>query len=133
MKPQAKGGRGTWHDKHTASLSIGDRIADFISDFVGSWPFVILHIVWFAVWIVVPIEPFPYGLLTMIVSLEAILLSTFIMMSQNRAVDRDRLQAQQDYETNVEAKKEIESLQLALNRIEDQKLDKILEILSEQK
>lgn len=65
----------------------------------------------------------------MIVSLEAILLSTLIMMSQNRQSDRDRLQADADFETNVEAKKEIEDLQLRLARIEDEKLEKILKIL----
>ena len=75
------------------------------------------------------IEPFPFGLLTMIVSLEAIFLSTFIMISQNRQSDRDREQALADYTTNVEAKKEIEELQMRLARIEDKKLDKILELL----
>lgn len=118
-----------WHAEHESALTLGDKLADFISDFVGSWTFVFIHVVWFVVWIVVPVEPFPFGLLTMIVSLEAILLSTFIMMSQNRAADRDRHQAKADYETNLQAKQEIEQLQMALNRIEDEKLDKILEIL----
>jgi len=76
-----------------------------------------------------PIEPFPYGLLTMVVSLEAILLSTLIMMSQNRQSERDRHHADDDYRTNVEAKVEIEDLQARLARIEDEKLDKILKIL----
>jgi uncharacterized membrane protein len=60
------------------------RIADGITRFAGSMFFVYVHIVWFALWIVVGIEKFPYGLLTMIVSLEAIFLSTFVMISQNR-------------------------------------------------
>ena len=85
--------------------------------------------IWFALWIVLPVEEFPFGLLTMIVSLEAILLSTFIMMSQNRASDRDRVQAQADYQTNLEAKREIEELQVRLARIETEKLDEILKLL----
>ena len=62
-----------------------NRIADAVTGFAGSMPFVYLHIVWFALWIALRVEPFPFGLLTMIVSLEAIFLSTFVMISQNRA------------------------------------------------
>ena len=64
------------------------RIADVITSFAGSMPFVYIHAVFFAVWIVSGIESFPYGLLTMIVSLEAIFLSTFVMISQNRADEK---------------------------------------------
>src|SRR5438128_206849 len=71
--------------------SVQNRIADAITTFAGSMMFVYIHILWFAVWIalnkVLPtkFDPFPFGLLTMIVSLEAIFLSTFVMISQNRA------------------------------------------------
>ena len=119
----------TWHDEHLDERSWTDRLADKITNFVGSWFFVIIHMIWFALWIVLPVEEFPFGLLTMIVSLEAILLSTFIMMSQNRASDRDRVQAQADYQTNLEAKREIEELQVRLARIETEKLDEILKLL----
>ncbi len=68
---------------------IGAKIADAITSFMGSWPFVILHVLWFTGWIVFRVEPFPFGLLTMIVSLEAIMLSTFIMMSQVQQAERD--------------------------------------------
>jgi uncharacterized membrane protein len=61
-----------------------ERIADQIAIFCGSWLFLLVHAAWFAVWILRPVEPFPFGLLTMIVSLEAIFLSTIIMISQNR-------------------------------------------------
>ena len=84
---------------------------------------------WFGFWIIYPVEVFPYGLLTMIVSLEAILLATLIMMAQNRQAERDRHQADDDYRTDVEAKAEIEELQTRLTRIEDKKLEKILKIL----
>ena len=119
----------TWHQKHLESRSFADRVADRVTIFVGSWAFIGLHAAWFAGWILFAVEPFPFGLLTMIVSLEAIFLSTFIMISQNRQAERDRSQADADYETNLAAKKEIEDLQKRLARIEDDKLEKILKIL----
>src|SRR5947209_14657657 len=65
--------------------SVQNRIADAVTKFAGSMPFVYVHSVWFALWIGFRVEKFPFGLLTMIVSLEAIFLSTFVMISQNRA------------------------------------------------
>jgi uncharacterized membrane protein len=73
--------------------SLQDRVADGITAFSGSMPFVYLHLAWFGLWLVLnlrwlpgikPFDPFPFGLLTMIVSLEAIFLSTFVLVSQNR-------------------------------------------------
>src|SRR6476646_3505019 len=64
--------------------SIENRIADRITAFAGSMQFVYIHIVWFGCWIGFRVEHYPFGLLTMIVSLEAIFLSTFVMISQNR-------------------------------------------------
>ena len=66
------------------ATSLQNRIADAITRFAGSMVFVYVHIVWFALWIGFRVEKFPFGLLTMIVSLEAIFLSTFVMISQNR-------------------------------------------------
>jgi uncharacterized membrane protein len=65
--------------------SAQNRAADKITAFAGSMAFVYLHLLWFAAWIIFRVEAYPYGLLTMIVSLEAIFLSTFVMISQNRA------------------------------------------------
>jgi uncharacterized membrane protein len=64
--------------------SLENRIADQITRFAGSMQFVYLHVIWFAAWIGLRVEHYPFGLLTMIVSLEAIFLSTFVMISQNR-------------------------------------------------
>ena len=80
------------------STSVQNRIADAITGFAGSMSFVYVHIVWFATWIVLPAEKYPYGLLTMIVSLEAIFLSTFVMISQNRADARRQALADSQYE-----------------------------------
>ncbi len=121
--------RKTWHDLYDAERTAGERIADKIAAFVGSWPFVYIHVVWFGFWLLYPIEPFPYGLLAVIVSLEAIMLSTVLIMSQNREARRDRRRAEADYETDVGAKKEIEEVRELLARIDREKLDKILAML----
>lgn len=99
-------------------LSTIQRVADWIAWFSGSMLFLILHAVWFLVWIVantVPapetqFDPFPFGLLTMIVSLEAIFLSTVVLISQNRQVEKDRLRSDIEYEVNIKAELEIAHL-----------------------
>src|SRR5690242_11836581 len=79
-----------------------NRIADAITRFSGSMTFVYLHIIWFACWIGFGVEGYPYGLLTMIVSLEAIFLSTFVMISQNRADAKRQVLADQQWHTVLE-------------------------------
>ena len=76
-----------------------NRIADKITAFAGSMTFVYLHIIWFGSWIIFGVEDYPFGLLTMIVSLEAIFLSTFVMISQNRADARRQVIADQQWKT----------------------------------
>lgn len=71
--------------------TLAAKAADYITNFVGSWLFVGIHAIWFIGWIALHPEPFPYGLLTLLVSLEAIFLSTFVMMSQNRQAEKDHL------------------------------------------
>jgi uncharacterized membrane protein len=77
--------------------SLQNRIADRITQFAGSMVFVYVHVVWFALWIGLGVEKYPYGLLTMIVSLEAIFLSTFVMISQNRADERRQILADNEW------------------------------------
>jgi hypothetical protein len=83
----------------TRAKSIENRIADRITEFAGSMPFVYIHIAWFGCWIALGVEKYPYGLLTMIVSLEAIFLSTFVMISQNRADAKRQAIADQQWQT----------------------------------
>ena len=78
-------------------------------------PFVYLHIAWFSCWIGLGVESYPYGLLTMIVSLEAIFLSTFVMISQNRADAKRQAIADQQWQTVKEEDRQNEEL-LALSR-----------------
>jgi uncharacterized membrane protein len=95
-----------------AVLRAQDRTADRVTSFAGSLNFVYLHAAWFGVWILLNVgvfgaaltfDAFPFGLLTMIVSLEAIFLSTFVMVSQNRQAARSDIRAQLDFETNLRA------------------------------
>jgi uncharacterized membrane protein len=97
-----------WHSIKEAQ----DRVADQVTGFAGSLKFVYIHAAWFLVWVLINIgvagralsfDPFPFGLLTMVVSLEAIFLSTFVMVSQNRQAARSDLRAQLDFETNLRA------------------------------
>jgi uncharacterized membrane protein len=92
-----------------------NRVADAITAFSGSMLFVYLHIIWFGCWIGFGVESYPYGLLTMIVSLEAIFLSTFVMISQNRADGRRQVVADQQWTTVQREDKENEEL-LRLSR-----------------
>ena len=78
---------------------VQNRVADVITRFAGSMTFVYLHVIWFACWIGFGVESYPYGLLTMIVSLEAIFLSTFVMISQNRADAKRQVIADQQWRT----------------------------------
>ncbi len=89
---------------------VQDHTADTITAFAGSMRFVYIHIIWFSVWIGLNIglagidrefDKFPFGLLTMIVSLEAIFLATFVMISQNRQAARADLRSQLDFENNI--------------------------------
>jgi uncharacterized membrane protein len=79
--------------------SVENRAADHITAFSGSMQFVYLHALWFGLWIGLGVESYPYGLLTMIVSLEAIFLSTFVMISQNRADEKRVAIANQAWQT----------------------------------
>ena len=94
--------------------SLENRVADQITTFAGSMRFVYLHILWFGCWIGFGAESYPFGLLTMIVSLEAIFLSTFVMISQNRADGKRQAIAEQQWQTvQEEDRQNAELLQLS--------------------
>ena len=78
---------------------VQNRVADKITAFAGSMTFVYIHVLWFGLWIGLGVEKYPFGLLTMIVSLEAIFLSTFVMISQNRADAKRQVIADQQWKT----------------------------------
>lgn len=130
--------KATWHSKHKESLSLGDRLSDLVAGRMGSWTFIIVQTIFVIIWMTLNIigfanhwDVYPFILLNLLFSTQAAYAAPIIMMAQNRQSERDRHHAEEDYETNRKAKEEIESLQTELNRIEDQKLDKIIQILEE--
>ena len=129
-----------WHVIHLENSSAGERIADHVAAFIGSWQFIIIQSVIFAIWVVVntlwlfqayQFDPYPFILFNLFMSAEAAYSSPLILMSQNRQTERDRVQAQHDYDTNVAAKDEIETVLRELGRIEIEKLDRILALIQE--
>jgi uncharacterized membrane protein len=96
---------------------VQNRIADAITRFAGSMAFVYFHVLWFAVWIIFGIEGYPFGLLTMIVSLEAIFLSTFVMISQNRADFKRQAAADQEWKMVKEESEQNQQLLALSNQI----------------
>jgi uncharacterized membrane protein len=94
-----------------------NRVADRITAFSGSMLFVYIHVAWFGLWIGLGVERYPYGLLTMIVSLEAIFLSTFVMISQNRADAKREVLANQQWTTVQDEDKQNRELLRLSNQI----------------
>ena len=102
--------------KARAQRTLVERAADAITGFFGSIPFAILHVFWFVFWIlanngyfpgITVFDPFPYGLLTMVVSLEAIFLSVFVLISQNRESQITDLRSEIDFHVNMQAEQEV--------------------------
>jgi uncharacterized membrane protein len=127
-----------WHVVHAENSSFGARVADHVAGFIGSWQFIIIQSAIFAVWVVFntiwlfqlyQFDPYPFILFNLFMSAEAAYASPLILMSQNRQTERDREQAQHDYDTNVAAKEEIETILKELGRLELEKLDKIIALL----
>jgi uncharacterized membrane protein len=113
-------------------LTIWARVSDLIARVAASQQFSLVHVIWFGGWIGLNIlaaagllpaalgwDPFPFGLLTLIVSLEAIFLSIFVLVSQNRQSERDRIRTDLDYQVNVKAHLEIMGIVERLKRIEE--------------
>jgi CRP/FNR family transcriptional regulator, cyclic AMP receptor protein len=135
--------------RHTASRNVNvevedrrttvERWADWIAEFSGSITFLMLHVVFFAVWILLNVnwlpgwkppmfDPFPFGLLTMVVSLEAIILSVFVLLSQNRQAAKDRIRGDVEYEVNLKAELEVGQLHEKIDRLHSEALSRLNEI-----
>jgi uncharacterized membrane protein len=122
--------------RHTASRNVNlemedkrtmvQKSADWIAEFSGSIPFLIVHVIVFAVWLTVnwvqipgipQFDPYPFGFLTLAVSLEAIFLSVFVLLSQNRQAAKDRVHADIEYDVNLKAELEIAQLHEKMDRL----------------
>ena len=128
-----------WHEAHAEKQTAGDRIADRVAAFIGSWALIIGQSGVMVVWIVVNtlalfgfirFDEYPFVFLNLFMSAEAAFATPLILMSQNRSADRDREHAEHDYEVNIAAKAEIEELMSTLARIENDKLNRIIAALN---
>jgi uncharacterized membrane protein len=130
------------NDMMDKKMSPLERATDFAAWFSGSLLFLALTAVWFGGWIAVntlplgfpAFDPFPFGLLTMIVSLESIFLSCFVLISQNRQSEKDHLRSDVEYEVNIKAEMEIAHLHEKIDRMNEQileKFDRLENLLSE--
>lgn len=129
-----------WHEKHIEALGFGSRLADSVAKGMGSWRFIIVQTILVVLWMALNLvgffyhwDVYPFILLNLLFSTQAAYAAPIIMMSQNRQNERDRAQAQADYQTNIDAKEEIETLTLILNKLDVEKLDKIIAMLEEMK
>ncbi|MCU0697651.1 MAG: DUF1003 domain-containing protein [Myxococcaceae bacterium] len=115
-------------------LTTVQRIADAAADFSGRISFLVLHMLWFAAWIAVNLDvvpgvhafdPFPFGLLTMVVSLEAIFLSCMVLISQNRQAAKDRIRSDAEYDANMRAGLEVTQLHVKVDALYEQTLARL--------
>lgn len=135
--------------RHTASRNVNlevadsrsqvEKVADWIAAFSGSITFLMIHVVLFAGWILLNVDwlpgwkppmfdPFPFGLLTMVVSLEAIILSVFVLLSQNREASKERIRGDIEYEVNLKAELEIAHLHEKMDRLHQEAVGRLDEL-----
>lgn len=120
-------------DEHTKGLSLGDRVADKMAAFGGSWTFLFIFIGTLAAWVIVNsvmlaqgFDPYPYILLNLFLSMLASVQAPIIMMSQNRHAARDRARATHDYEVNLKAEIEIMALHEKLDAMRSNEIALLL-------
>jgi uncharacterized membrane protein len=124
--------------EYSARMTIGERLADRVASFGGSWTFIGLFLVAMVIWIVInsrgaaPVDPFPFILLNLILSCLAALQAPVIMMSQNRQAAKDRLDAQHDYEVNLKAEMEIVALHFKIDELRERQWTTLMEIQNRQ-
>ena len=117
------------------SLTLVQRVADWLAWFSGSIPFLVIHALWFTLWISLNtlflprnadgtrgFDPFPFGLLTMIVSLEAIFLACFVLISQNRQAQKDKVRSDVEYDVNIKAELEVAELHQKADHLHEEML-----------
>ena len=121
-----------------ASLSLGDRVADRVTAFGGSWTFISLTVVAITVWMLInaaiakPFDAYPYILLNLVLACLTVLQAPLIMMSQNRQAARDRLDVQHDYEVNTRSEMEVGAIQTRLDQIQAVQWVELMEIQRQQ-
>lgn len=125
---------------YEAALTVGQRVADRVAAFGGSWTFILIFMGVLIGWIILngvllvtkPFDPYPFILLNLFLSMLAALQAPIIMMSQNRQAVKDRLNAEHDYEVNLKAELEIEQLHVKLDELREQRWAELVEMQQEQ-
>ncbi len=135
--------------RHTATRNVNEEVADNrtlvqkaadgIAAFAGSIPFLIIHVVWFGAWLIINtvpglphFDPYPFGFLTLTVSLEAIFLTVFVLLAQNRQAAKERIRSDVEYDVNLKAELEVAHLHEKLDRLNSEallRLEKIQDLL----
>lgn len=110
------------------------RIADFAAAFAGTFTFLFVHVIWFGLWVGINVglvkemeifDPYPFGLLTMVVSLEAIFLSCMVLISQSRQAVKDRIRSDVEYDANIRAGLEVTQLHVKVDHLYEQVLARL--------
>jgi uncharacterized membrane protein len=119
-------------------MSFGDRVADHVASFGGSWIFIITSLVALVIYIIINVDlhakawdPYPFILLNLVLSMLAAIQAPVIMMSQNRQDEKDRVRGELDYDVNLRAESEIQALSGKLNLL-NEKIGDIDDLLREQ-
>jgi uncharacterized membrane protein/uncharacterized membrane protein YeaQ/YmgE (transglycosylase-associated protein family) len=121
-----------------SQLTFGERVADKIATFGGSWSFIAMAITGLVAWMIInqevihPFDPYPFILLNLVLSCLAAFQAPVIMMSQNRQASKDRIDARSDYEVNLRAEMEILSLHAKLDALRELQWDQLLRRQEEQ-
>jgi uncharacterized membrane protein len=130
------------NDEFSENLTLGQKIADKVASFGGSWTFILIFITVLVAWVVLnsvilirggkPFDPFPYILLNLFLSMIAAIQAPVIMMSQNRHAQKDRLDANHDYEVNLKSELEILSLHEKVDELRARQWDELVRMQQEQ-
>ncbi len=124
------------NEEYEKTLNFGDRIADRMAEFGGSWKFIIWFGVLLFIWIAAnsavilwrPFDPYPFILLNLMLSLLAAVQAPIIMMSQNRQEDRDRMRAENDYQVNLKSELEVRLMTEKIDQLLHQEMRRFMEI-----
>ncbi|TAK03484.1 DUF1003 domain-containing protein [bacterium] len=127
------------NEVYEESLTFGERAADRLTQFGGSWTFIFIFALVLVVWMWIntsvlgkPFDPYPYILLNLVLSCLAAVQAPIIMMSQNRHAEKDRLQAENDYQVNLKAELEIQQLHEKLDELRMQSWQELWQIQTRQ-
>jgi uncharacterized membrane protein len=129
LRAARRGIRGTGTEKPGDQLTMGQKIADTVASNMGSWRFIIIQSTILLFWVVLNVtayverwDPYPFILLNLALSFQAAYAAPFIMMSQNRQQDIDRISAENDHQINIKAELEIELLHEKIDKLREQEV-----------